>query len=347
MLLLIYKIIKEVKQMTKNDFLEHELKLKKNMEQKIKNKFFGEELKRIRKSKKMTINELSEKSSVSSSYISQIENGKRDTPTPELIKKLAHGLSTDYYHMMRIAGYLNPDKDNFITLEQLIKKVPNEEKINDMIEHDKKIENEYEKKVNSTVHSKFDKFLYERRQINYHGLTLEELDNHFRSFLESNAHAGHYLKYLRIFNAINQKEMANLLQIKEETYISLEATLREDSPYLVKNSEDIGKILNVSNFLDWYNFIRRQKELSYNNYGTKRKESIYTEISLNVKKVEKKINKSGHEYYVEYSDEELKRKLFDLDHLINQNEHKVLYKDRVLTEEDIEKIKTMLDVIFD
>ncbi|AYV69160.1 hypothetical protein C2I06_21200 [Niallia circulans] len=46
--------------------------------------FFGEEIKRIRNAKKMTINELSEKSSVSSSYISQIENGKRDTPTPEL-----------------------------------------------------------------------------------------------------------------------------------------------------------------------------------------------------------------------------------------------------------------------
>ncbi|NRG29409.1 helix-turn-helix transcriptional regulator [Bacillus circulans] len=315
------------------------------MEKKIKNKFFGEELKRIRKSKKMTINELSEKSSVSSSYISQIENGKRDTPTPELIKKLAHGLSIDYYHLMRIAGYLNPDEDNFITLEQLIKEVPNEEKINDMIEHKKKIKSE--KKVNSAEDSKFYRFLNERLEINYDGLNQEELDNHFKSFLEFNAHAGHYLKYLRIFNAISQKEMANLLQIKEETYTSLETTLREDSPYFVKHSEDIGKILNVSNFLDWYKFIRRQKELGYNNYGTKRKESIYTEISLNVKKVEKKINKSGHEYYVEYSDEELKRRLFDLDHLLNQKEHEVLYKDRVLTEEDIEKIKTMLNVIFD
>ncbi|MBA4538581.1 helix-turn-helix transcriptional regulator [Bacillus aquiflavi] len=333
--------------MTKYDFLEHEFKLRSNMEKKIKNKFFGEELKRIRKSKKMTINELSEKSSVSSSYISQIENGKRDTPTPELIKKLAHGLSIDYYHLMRIAGYLNPDEDNFITLEQLIKEVPNEEKINDMIEHKKKIGNKSEKKVNSTEDSKFYRFLNERPEINYDGLNQEELDNHFKSFLEFNAHAGHYLKYLRIFNAISQKEMANLLQIKEETYTSLETTLREDSPYLVKHSEDIGKILNVSNFLDWYKFIRRQKELGYNNYGTKRKESIYTEISLNVKKVEKKINKSGHEYYVEYSDEELKRRLFDLDHLLNQKEHEVLYKDRVLTEEDIEKIKTMLNVIFD
>jgi len=307
-----------------------------------KNNFFGEEIKRIRNAKKMTINELSEKSSVSSSYISQIENGKRDTPTPDLIKKLSYGLSTDYYNLMRIAGYLNHEEEEneFVTLDQIMKKVPNEEKIKDIIK------NEDKNKVREDTN--FAKFLNKIRKENIEGFrnySQEELDSTFKVFLVSSGSVGHYLKILRLFNEISQKQMAKLLQLDAETYISLEETLKENSPYLIENSEKLGKILNVSDFLTWYKYTKKQNRFSY--ILNSNKDSLYKQICLDVKAIEKKVNKSGQEYYVEYSHEELKRNLFDLDHLLNQKEHKVIYKDKVLTEEEIEKIKTMLNVIFD
>jgi transcriptional regulator with XRE-family HTH domain len=67
---------------------------------------FGEYLKRIRESKDMTISTLEKASDVSSAQLSRIENGKRDTPKPETIKKIAKGLDTDYSEMMRVAGYV-------------------------------------------------------------------------------------------------------------------------------------------------------------------------------------------------------------------------------------------------
>lgn len=55
--------------------------------------FFGEKLTEIRSEKKLSMQELAEKSGISQSYISQIENGK--TPNSKLISKLSKGLASD------------------------------------------------------------------------------------------------------------------------------------------------------------------------------------------------------------------------------------------------------------
>lgn len=68
---------------------------------------FGAELKKLRKEKGISIRKAGELSNISHAYISQIENGKRDIPKPELLKKLSKALGIEYLDLMVKAGYLS------------------------------------------------------------------------------------------------------------------------------------------------------------------------------------------------------------------------------------------------
>ena len=82
----------------------------------IINKDFGELLKELRKSKRLTMRELAGRSDTSHSYLSQLENAKANPPKPNMIMKLAIGLSFNdqieekriYEELMKKAGYI-PD----------------------------------------------------------------------------------------------------------------------------------------------------------------------------------------------------------------------------------------------
>ncbi|QQE80882.1 LexA family transcriptional regulator [Alicyclobacillus sp. SO9] len=69
---------------------------------------FGTELRRIRKSRKLTTRQLETYSGVSNAYISQIENGKRGIPSPNVLRKLSVPLHIDYFELLRMAGYVEP-----------------------------------------------------------------------------------------------------------------------------------------------------------------------------------------------------------------------------------------------
>ncbi|WP_281886151.1 helix-turn-helix domain-containing protein [Paenibacillus sp. YYML68] len=69
---------------------------------------FYQQLKDMRKLKGFTIRELADRSGVSAAYISQIENGNRGVPSPDVLMKLSEGLNTPYPELMRIAGYMEP-----------------------------------------------------------------------------------------------------------------------------------------------------------------------------------------------------------------------------------------------
>ena len=72
---------------------------------------FGEYLRRLRKNKKLTIRQLDTYSGVSNSYISQMERGERGIPSPEILKKLSKPLGVDYEELMRVAGYIDENKE--------------------------------------------------------------------------------------------------------------------------------------------------------------------------------------------------------------------------------------------
>lgn len=66
---------------------------------------FGEYMRKIRKAKGLTITELSNLSGVSQPHISNIENGKRNAPPPEILNKLAPILGIGPLELMRKAGH--------------------------------------------------------------------------------------------------------------------------------------------------------------------------------------------------------------------------------------------------
>ncbi|KQX46971.1 MULTISPECIES: helix-turn-helix domain-containing protein [unclassified Paenibacillus] len=77
--------------------------------------YFYDKLKDMRKLKGFTIRELADRSGVSAAYISQLENGNRGIPSPEVLMKLSEGLNTSYSELMDIAGYLesSPSEQQF------------------------------------------------------------------------------------------------------------------------------------------------------------------------------------------------------------------------------------------
>jgi SOS-response transcriptional repressor LexA len=72
-------------------------------------KKFGKKLKELRQNQNLKIRELENLSGVSNAYLSQLENGKRGKPSPEIIKKLAPYLNVSYTELMKMAGYITED----------------------------------------------------------------------------------------------------------------------------------------------------------------------------------------------------------------------------------------------
>jgi len=91
---------------------------------------FGRYLRSLRKQKKITIRQLELYSGVSHAYLSQIENGKRGLPSPEILRKLSKPLEVPYEELMYKAGYIDfievPDevvegiRDNKINRDDLV-----------------------------------------------------------------------------------------------------------------------------------------------------------------------------------------------------------------------------------
>ncbi|MEK3736008.1 MULTISPECIES: helix-turn-helix domain-containing protein [Paenibacillus] len=68
-------------------------------------KVFGEFLRKLRKDKQLKLDQVAESSGISKGYLSNIENGRRGVPSPELLMKLSEPLEVEYEELMRKAGY--------------------------------------------------------------------------------------------------------------------------------------------------------------------------------------------------------------------------------------------------
>jgi len=73
-------------------------------------------LKELRERRGLTLRLASEKSGLSHSYISSLENGKHPqtkapiNPSPESLKKLSEAYNYPYEELMRVAGYIEENK---------------------------------------------------------------------------------------------------------------------------------------------------------------------------------------------------------------------------------------------
>ena len=72
---------------------------------------FGEYLRSLREGQKLSLREVAAKTGVSVSYITQIENGRRKAPGPEVLKRLAPAYSVPVRDLLRAAGYLDDLKE--------------------------------------------------------------------------------------------------------------------------------------------------------------------------------------------------------------------------------------------
>lgn len=91
-----------------------------------KNYEFANYLKEVRKNKKITLVDLAKIAGTSNSYLSQLENAKRNPPKPDLLKSIANGLAlhdtneahTLYEELMKKAGYIPDDPYTHITKDE-------------------------------------------------------------------------------------------------------------------------------------------------------------------------------------------------------------------------------------
>lgn len=89
---------------------------------------FGTEIHDIRISKKLSLKDVAEKGELSHSYLSQIENGVRNAPKPNMIKKLAKGLNVPYIELLQKAGYIEEaEKEGLMKSAQLFREYKNTE----------------------------------------------------------------------------------------------------------------------------------------------------------------------------------------------------------------------------
>lgn len=66
---------------------------------------FGEYLRSLRLARKLSINQLAERTGISAAHISRLERSMREIPRPDTLRKLALGLGVPFDELVRAAGY--------------------------------------------------------------------------------------------------------------------------------------------------------------------------------------------------------------------------------------------------
>ena len=67
---------------------------------------FGEYLKMLRERAGLSQESLAEEADISSAYISQLETGRRNPPTPDVLRRMAPALGVPYTVLLQAAGHL-------------------------------------------------------------------------------------------------------------------------------------------------------------------------------------------------------------------------------------------------
>ncbi|MHB9035021.1 MAG: helix-turn-helix domain-containing protein [Armatimonadota bacterium] len=67
----------------------------------------GQYLRDLRTAQRMTLRAVEEASSVSNAYLSQLENGKINKPSPHILHKLSEIYTVSYESLMERAGYIS------------------------------------------------------------------------------------------------------------------------------------------------------------------------------------------------------------------------------------------------
>lgn len=77
-------------------------------------KKFGQYLKKLRTEQGYTIRQVEMKTGISNAYLSQIENGKRNIPTAQILQKLAPVYGVETTELLTVAGYIDKVEESNI-----------------------------------------------------------------------------------------------------------------------------------------------------------------------------------------------------------------------------------------
>lgn len=72
----------------------------------------GDELRQLRLMKGKTLREVEKLTDVSNAYLSQLETGKTNKPSPHILHKLAELYGASYTRLMELAGYLQTSTES-------------------------------------------------------------------------------------------------------------------------------------------------------------------------------------------------------------------------------------------
>ena len=81
----------------------------------------GEYLISARAERCVSQRELAEKCGISSAEISRVESGKRQKPSPTILKAVADALVISYPYLMSLAGYSQETREEEQTFEQVFR----------------------------------------------------------------------------------------------------------------------------------------------------------------------------------------------------------------------------------
>lgn len=72
------------------------------------NKTLGDHLRQVRKERGLTLRAVEEKTGISNSYLSQLENNRITKPSPSVLHRLSESYKISYERLMQLAGYPLP-----------------------------------------------------------------------------------------------------------------------------------------------------------------------------------------------------------------------------------------------
>ncbi len=79
----------------------------------------SEELRRIRGIRGLSLRQVEKQTGISNTYLSQLETGKAERPSPHILHKLATVYTVPYESLMQSAGYLEPPLEKKSSLSGL------------------------------------------------------------------------------------------------------------------------------------------------------------------------------------------------------------------------------------
>jgi len=304
---------------------------------------FATTLRNIRKSKSMSIRSLSEISGVSHSYLSQVENGTRDTPSPEIIKKIAAALNYDYFTLMRLAGHMTIKTGIDYSVEDLINKASDEYKkrfLTDMTKiFDTAENNEETKSIKQSINGVD---LNEFKE-NLKADSKEWINIHFERFFKRHGRFYDYIALLQDYSNLTLNELAKRAEIPFKELIRM---IKEDEVPEVTTLEKIGQAFGMDNIYEWFkketNCILYDEDL---NEILSHNKKVKITFEVDAYAFGSAINASKYLYRV--SEEELRKRFFTIDYLLGLENENVYFKNRILTNKQKSNVLRILEILFE